>query len=630
MSGKPAYVKPIHTLVSSSTRVSEQIKGRLLFVHSETLKSGSQKTIAVMADKDPKFALKSVLVIEAWSPADQNHLQQKLKPLEGKVVSLTNAKISLRGKTLVFFDSGIKCVWDTKTQVTECKEDTSYPTQLPALPNMSAVAKIPHVCMVSLVAAVAEEGPAQDRQVIPGKTKSVANLKVAIGDKTMAAAFWDGLSEKMGSATVSQVYRLDWVMLKQESPGKYALTSVAASVADLQEGEAASAVTDGLAAPADMVSMSTQYGESYEDKMKKPFAQGDLFSLEEIQSLQFGKPGVLLVPATYLLEARGMTAEMPNRSWYTGCTQCKKQLESVGSQMQCVQHGVNKGKKVYGGQLLLADLSHKKELAIWEDTLRRLVKDFLGHEDLDLENVMEDLTQAFKGIELVLRVGVSMRKDGKSVNLDLFDVQEQVTSSGCLAIYKEIKHEFGEGSPGIVPACCRQVTVNDLGQLAVKNDKAERSVETVKLMLRVIEDPALQVPDDIDGLEVTLRCSCVVCNQECMLYAAGLPKTVQVYTRMLVDEYVTAFVQTMEPDHKFPVGYHLSHKKRTDVPMDIRVFKWQVGQYLLSLSDVKTNEESDEKAVKLKRTKQIETLMTGVRSEAKRLRLTKTDDGSTV
>jgi hypothetical protein len=269
MSGKPAYVKPIHMLVASSSRVSEQIKGRLLFVHTETLKSGVEKTIAVMADKDQQFALKSVLVQEAWSPADQNHLRKHLKPLEGKVVSLTNAKIASRGKTVVFFDSGIKCAWDTKTQVTQCNEDASYPTQLPALPNMAAAANITQVCMVSLVAAVAEEGPAQDRQVAPGKTKPVANLKVAIGDKTMAAAFWGSLSEKMGSATASQVYRLDWVMLKQEGFGKYALTSVEASVVDLQEGGAASAVTDGLAAPADMVSMSTQYGQSYEDKMKR-------------------------------------------------------------------------------------------------------------------------------------------------------------------------------------------------------------------------------------------------------------------------------------------------------------------------------------------------------------------------
>jgi len=150
-----------------------------------------------------------------------------------------------------------------------------------------------------------------------------------------------------------------------------------------------------------------------------------------------------------------------------------------------------------------------------------------------------------------------MRKNGQSVHLELFDMAEQVTSKGCLAIYREIKHGFREGSPGIVPACCRHVTVNDLGQLAVKNDNAERSVETLELMMRVMENPFLQVPDGIDVLEVNLRCSCVVCNQECMLYAAGLPKTVQVYTCTSVDEYVSAFVQTIEPDFKISGGISL-------------------------------------------------------------------------
>ena len=63
MTTKPACIKPIHTLVASNTRVPEQIKGRLIFVHTEVLKSGTEtNTIAVMADKDKKFALKSLLV----------------------------------------------------------------------------------------------------------------------------------------------------------------------------------------------------------------------------------------------------------------------------------------------------------------------------------------------------------------------------------------------------------------------------------------------------------------------------------------------------------------------------------------------------------------------------------------
>ena len=102
-SQKPAFVKAIHMLVPSNTRVSEQIKGRLLFVHTEKLKSGADKAIAVMVDKDKKFALKSVLVHEAWSSADQGRMRMILNPLVGKVVSITNAKIVPRQKSCVFF-----------------------------------------------------------------------------------------------------------------------------------------------------------------------------------------------------------------------------------------------------------------------------------------------------------------------------------------------------------------------------------------------------------------------------------------------------------------------------------------------------------------------------------------------
>ena len=126
-SQKPAFVKAIHMLGPSNTRVSEQIKGRLLFVHTERLKSGSEKAIAVMVDKDKKFALKSVLLHEAWSPADQGRLRKILNPLEGKVVSITNAKIVPRHKSVVFFDASIKSAFDQHTAVAECPEDDSYP-----------------------------------------------------------------------------------------------------------------------------------------------------------------------------------------------------------------------------------------------------------------------------------------------------------------------------------------------------------------------------------------------------------------------------------------------------------------------------------------------------------------------
>ena len=104
---KPAFVKAINILVASSARVPEQIKGRLLFMYVETLKGGKEKCMAVIVDKDTTRPLKSVLVLEAWTPGDIAHMRQHLDPLRMQVVTLTNARIASRGKTLVFYDSAI-------------------------------------------------------------------------------------------------------------------------------------------------------------------------------------------------------------------------------------------------------------------------------------------------------------------------------------------------------------------------------------------------------------------------------------------------------------------------------------------------------------------------------------------
>ena len=52
----------------------------------------------------------------------------------------------------------------------------------------------------------------------------VCNLKEATGNKDMAAVFGKELAH-MSKATVGQVYRLDWMILKPESAGKYSLGS---------------------------------------------------------------------------------------------------------------------------------------------------------------------------------------------------------------------------------------------------------------------------------------------------------------------------------------------------------------------------------------------------------------------
>ena len=73
-------------------------------------------------------------------------------------------------------------------------------TQLPVLPILKAAASLSHASMVSLVAAVTEDGQDVERNVSPTTKKHVANLKMATGCTNMAAAVWDYLAEKMGAA----------------------------------------------------------------------------------------------------------------------------------------------------------------------------------------------------------------------------------------------------------------------------------------------------------------------------------------------------------------------------------------------------------------------------------------------
>ena len=146
-------------------------------------------------------------------------------------------------------------------------------------------------------------------------------------------------------------------------------------------------------------------------------------------------------------------------------------------------------------------------------------------------------------------------------------------------------------------------------------------------MVRVVKQEDLKVPDGIDGLEVNLKCECVSCKKECWLYAAGLPSTVQSYTRIAPGERLMAFVQSAEPDYKVPVGYHVPLKDRTDVAIDERVFKWQASQVIDSMSNGDVPTETDEKEVQQKRTQSMDALLKLERSASKRLKMQRTDDG---
>ena len=257
-----------------------------------------------------------------------------------------------------------------------------------------------------------------------------------------------------------------------------------------------------------------------------------------------------------------------------------------------------------------------------------MTKEFLGHDDLDNEDVMEDLVRVLRAAEVCVRVGVGHRKNGM-VSFDLFDITPQVTAEGCLAVYRETSHALFDGSPGVVPACCKNVMVNSLGQLIVYQKSATQAVESAKKLVCLIEDPELEVLDNIDGIKVTLKCKCLVCESPCTLFAAGLPKSVQDYTRMSMNVHFLAFVQSVEPDGGIPIGYHVELKDPKTLPFELQVFKYQAAQFLLTLAKF-TAAPTGEADNSGQRTKALEDLMADVRPDVKRLKLTKTMDGNDV
>ena len=625
MAAKPAYVKPLRELMASSSRVQEQIKGRLLYCYVETLNGGKEKATAIIVDKDK--SLKGVLVLEAWSPKDQDHMKQTLKKNVGQVVSMTNSKIQSRGKTLVYFDVGVKMAFDKDTKVTLCGEDAEYPTELPPLPDIKHATSLTSACMISVLASVVEGGQAVERPVPGGKMKSVSNLKIATGNNEMAAAFWNDLAVKMERATVGQVYRLDCMVLKPEGGGNYQLSSISSTTISLIEGSSAKAVSDNLGDAVSMQTMSARYRKSREDKLKEPTSRGSLTTLEAIETLELTTSGVLLVPASYGLDVRGMSQDSSTRAWYLGCTQCKKQLATVGLKMQCSEHGENKGKKVYAAQILFADPGHKKELAVWGEVLKAMAKEFMQPgADVDADIFLEQLMEALKGKELCLRIGIGTRKNGLPY-LDVFDVTSQVTADGCLALYKSLTDDSCEGTAGLAPACCKNVALNELGQLTVQHKAATQIVDRVKMMVESVAKPKLEVPQEIDGIKVTLECKCMACNADCKMVAAGVPNTVQDFMSMPKGSIFAAFAQTMYSDGEFQVANHVQFQGDQN-HMEVKVFRYEVEQFKEKITRMAEKSKDQSEDMGAKRTLEVETLMSASRVTPRRIKLRKTSDGN--
>ena len=245
--------------------------------------------------------------------------------------------------------------------------------------------------------------------------------------------------------------------------------------------------------------------------------------------------------------------------------------------------------------------------------------------DLDADIFLEQLMEALKGKELCLRIGIGTRKNGLPY-LDVFDVTSQVTADGCLALYKSLADESCEGTAGLAPACCKNVALNELGQLTVQHKAATQIVDRVKMMVESVAKPKLEVPQEIGGIKVTLECKCMACNADCKMVAAGVPNTVQDFMSMPKGSIFAAFAQTMYSDGEFQVANHV-HFEGDQKHMDVKVFRYEVEQFKEKITRMAEKSKDQSEDMGAKRTLEVETLMSASPTP-RRIKLRKTSDGN--
>ncbi len=98
---------------------------------------------------------------------------------------------------------------------------------------------------------------------------------------------------------------------------------------------------------------------------------------------------------------------------------------------------------------------------------------------------------------------------------------------------------------------------------------------------------------------------------------------------MSVGLHFSAFVQSVESDGGIPIGYPVEFKDPQTLHVELRVFKYQVVPFLLTLARFAAAPTAEAQTTG-KRTRALEFLMAQVREPVKRLRLSKTLDGDNV
>ena len=539
MAAKPKYTQEISKLSAASTRMKEQISGRLVAYWKEDLKGGKTKIMFILMDGQN---FQNVLTVDVWSDAAQAHAEANVKPRLQQVVALGNGKITSKGKAIVFHGKQIKMSYDQNTEVKKLQDNVNYGKELPLL-TMADISKLASQCAISLVVCVQEISGPHNRRTDDGE-KVVSNLKVALQDRQLEAAFWGHkLATQMGQATAGDVYRIDWITLHPLGQDLFKLVSNGGTQVQQVHGTSADDVRGALSA--NLVSMSPQFSMSRSEKLKLDTSRISLSFVAHMQEADIAEDNseayktTVQVPCCFLKEVRSLghgTSDLPH---YYGCPKCKK---ATNSDDLCPEHGKVIPNKVQGLTVVLQDPCTIFECTLWKEPLEALLAEFAIRPDVPDKEVMPLLAERSAGCQLVARMNVGIKQNKKGHYVDLFDLAPAVSAEGVLGAFHDLPALPGDRGDGLAPLCCQHVQQDSMGQLQASCHGKTQLIGGAMCMFRVAAEPEQFIVPDIDGLTVKAQATCCVCSSMMKLQQAGVPQTVQKMNRMRVGELAQACV----------------------------------------------------------------------------------------
>ena len=180
----------------------------------------------------------------------------------------------------------------------------------------------------------------------------------------------------------------------------------------------------------------------------------------------------------------------------------------------------------------------------------------------------------------MFRVEFGVNKAGTGMYYDSFDISAQVTEDGVCGAFKALTEDVFFGNPGIAPACCKNIKMNEHDQLQVHVADKAQTVDSVHILCQVHAKPNVRVMEAMDGLEIQLPCVCSVCGAHITLVAAGVATSVQEFMTVQQKKWLSVLCQRRWANGMFLVAQFTEESNDKKLEMLQKVFKFESQQVL--------------------------------------------------